>query len=351
MITVTVTAVSIAEPRDNVNPAELARVLERLRELDSPNLDLADGPERLSGGFWAEMWVLSLRNHGPAVPDRVVLRLSPDADLATWETIVQRGVADQGYPTPRIITSAPATPNSRFWSVMEHASGQPLLAGLSGITALGRLPTLARSLPDRLAQVAARLHALDASPIEHELAETTGRQLGVGGLLEHYGTTASQLDDELLTRAVDSLRADRIESPRPVICHGDLHPFNVLADHGELTVLDWTAAQIADPTYDVAFTALLIEHPPLQAPNAIRPVIRTAARALSRRFLRSYNRAAAHPVDATQLQWHTRLHTVRILADLTSWHAAGTIDEHRGHPWLGMEAALRCSIALFNDRR
>jgi hypothetical protein len=73
--------------------------------------------------------------------------------------------------------------------------------------------------------------------------------------------------------------------------------------------------------------------------------------ALSRRFIRSYNKAAVHPVDATQLQWHTRLHTVRILTDLTSWHAAGTIDEHRGHPWLAMEPALRTSIALSNDRR
>jgi aminoglycoside phosphotransferase (APT) family kinase protein len=349
--TVTVIDVSITTPNDDVKPTELAEVLVRLRELDSPNLDLTGSPQRLSGGFWAEMWVLSLRDHGPGVPDRVVLRLSPDADLAAWETIVQRGVADQGYPTPRIIASGPATPSSRFWSVMEHACGTPLLAGLSGIKALGRLPTLARSLPDQLAQVAARLHALDASTLEHELAETTGRRVGVAGLLDHYATTASEVDDQLLTRAVDLLRADRPEPARRVICHGDLHPFNVLADHDELIVLDWTAAQVADPAYDLAFTALLIEHPPLHAPNAIQPVIRAAARALSRRFIRSYNAAADHPVDSAQLQWHTRLHAVRILTDLRSWHAAGTKDEHAGHPWFAMEPQLRSSIALSNARR
>lgn len=109
-------------------------------------------------------------------------------------------------------------------------------------------------------------------------------------------------------------------------------------------MLDWTAAQVADRAFDVAFTALLIENPPLGAPSVVQPVIRTAARALSRRFTRAYNQLADAPVDDAQLRWHTQLHSVRILVDFAHWRAAGTIDQHRGHPWLSMEPALRAKF-------
>src|SRR5437879_3826749 len=110
-------SVSIPGAIGLVNPVELADVLDALRAMDAPSLRLAAPPQRLGGGFWAEMWTLQLDSQGPHLPDRVVLRLAPDAVLAAWETAVQRGVADQGYPTPAIIASAGATDTTRFWSV------------------------------------------------------------------------------------------------------------------------------------------------------------------------------------------------------------------------------------------
>ena len=65
-----------------------------------------------------------------------------------------------------------------------------------------------------------------------------------------------------------------------VICHGDLHPFNLLVDdNGDVTVVDWTAAIRAEPAYDVAFTAMLLANPPLDAPvpsSPLRPLGRAA---------------------------------------------------------------------------
>jgi hypothetical protein len=102
------------------------------------------------------MWTLQLDQFGPHLPDRVVLRLAPDAQLAAWETTIQAAVADQGYPTPAIRASDHEPHGSqRAWCVMDHATGTPLLGGLSGLRAIGSLPRLATRLPEQ------RLDALD----------------------------------------------------------------------------------------------------------------------------------------------------------------------------------------------
>lgn len=324
------------------DPPEIHLALAALRRLDAPRLALAAPPQRLGGGFWAELWTLHLDDHGPSLPERVVVRLAPDASLAAWETTVQRAVAEQDYPTPAILAAGDATADTRFWSVMEHAEGRPLLAGLSGLGALARLPRLARALPTQLATAMSALHALDPEPIERALTANTGREIGVDGILAHFHERARELDDIALERAVEHLDSARPAASDRVVCHGDLHPFNVLDNDGTTTVLDWTAAQIAEPAYDVAFTALLLANPPLVAPGPLRPVIDSAARALSQRFVRAY-RANSHGVTLhdANLRWYTQLHGVRILVDITTWRAAGTIDALRGHPWLTMEDRVR----------
>src|SRR5207249_3722295 len=119
--------------------------------------------------------------------------------------------ADQGYPTPAILASGHATPTTRFWSVMEHAAGQPLLAGLSGVSALARLPRLGRVLPSQLAGVMARLHRLDPVSIERDLGQLTGRTVGVEGLLADFEARAEMVGDAALSRAVARLAATRPE--------------------------------------------------------------------------------------------------------------------------------------------
>jgi len=83
-------SVSIAHETSDVNrPPELDTVLEQLRrQFDAPNLALDGSPVRLNGGFWAEMWTLTLAAHS-TLPARVVLRLAPDSQLAAWETTLQ----------------------------------------------------------------------------------------------------------------------------------------------------------------------------------------------------------------------------------------------------------------------
>jgi aminoglycoside phosphotransferase (APT) family kinase protein len=106
-----------------------------------------------------------------------------------------------------------------------------------------------------------------------------------------------------------------------VICHGDLHPFNLLVEEsGDVVVVDWTAAVRAEPAYDVAFTAMLLAHPPLDAPGPLQPIIRWVGWRLARRFVTRY-RALAVRDDLGALDWYRALHGTRILLEAASLDA------------------------------
>ncbi len=332
--------VSIDDRDPSVKPVELPAVLAALTSQLGTPVSLAAEPSRLSGGFWAEMWVLQFPVDCPR-PGRAVLRLAPDAALAEVETAIHRAIAVQGFPTPAIIADGYDESGGRRWALMEFANGQPLLAGLSGVQALVRLPAIARQLPATLARVSAQLHALDAQPVTTALADTGDGRAGVDGLLASHAATAEATGDATLARAIEHVVGTRPEAGAAVICHGDLHPFNVLRDeHGELTVLDWTAARVVDREYDVAFTAMLLANPPLHAPAAVAPIIRGAARRLAQRFVRDYERAARTTVHRRRLEWFTDLHGLRVLSEVAWWRYGGTLDEHRDHPWITMAPTI-----------
>ncbi len=327
---------SIEHPDLPVKPPELHSVLARLSAEAGGAVELAREPEPLQGGFWAEMWTLEFQPNA-ALPKRAVLRIAPEAALAEVETAIHRAVAAQGFPTPAIIADGHDESGGRRWVLMEFASGEPLLAGLSGLHALVRLPAIARQLPATLAMVAADLHALDVGPVTTALASLADTRCGIDGLLASHAATAEVTGDHALAHVVARVVASRPKLGTPVICHGDLHPFNVLrTDDGTLNVLDWTAARVTDREYDIAFTAMLLSNPPLQAPKGVAPLIGAAARRLARTFVRDYERATSVTVDPRRFEWFTDLHGLRVLSEVAWWRHGGTLEEHRGHPWISI---------------
>ena len=138
--------------------------------------------------------------------------------------------------------------------------------------------------------------------------------------------------------------ADHAPAPAPdVICHGDLHPFNLLADGDRVTMLDWNTALLAPRAYDVAFTSLLLSEPPLRVPGWQRPLVRRAGRLIARRFIRAYQHQAAATVKADELSWHQAVLCLRALVEVASWDAA---DRRAGHPWLLSAPAFARRLAI-----
>jgi aminoglycoside phosphotransferase (APT) family kinase protein len=298
-----------------------------------PNALLTDPPQPITGGEWASLYRLRVSGVPDGVPADLVLRVAPQADMAAKEQAVQIAAAHAGVPTPRIhLAGAAGGPLDDAWSVMDVAPGTPLLADLDATRALVHLPGILRRLPDQLADTMATIHRVDPVPVIDRVRTAAPTvALTLEELWPNLAAGAHSAERPDLAQAVDRLAATRPESTEAVLCHGDLHPLNLLADGDHITVLDWTGAILAPPVFDVAFTALLLRNPPLAAPPALRPALAAGGALLARRFTRRY--ARVNPTaDLTRLDWYTALHAVRILADQARWARAR--DPRAGHhPW------------------
>src|SRR5262249_25849237 len=132
--------------------------------------------------------------------------------------------------------------------LMERMPGSPLVSA--------RPLGMDRPLLD----VQLRLHALDATRLIRALGEAVTFD-GYVAALERRVVRARLHG---LRGAMRWLREHRPPPPAPpVICHGDLHPQNVLVEGRRVTgVLDWPNTVVADAAFDVASTHTILRFVP-----------------------------------------------------------------------------------------
>jgi aminoglycoside phosphotransferase (APT) family kinase protein len=319
-----------------VNTELTGRLIGVLRSATgTPGLEYERQPEPMRGGFWAELFSFSLANPPDGWPAQLVARLMPDPGTARKETIVQSAVAAAGFPTPFVRASGgPDCGLGQAFMVMDRAAGRSALSGLdSGPTPAGVLRLL-RQVPELLAAPMARLHALDPDLVRGELGQVRGVPVTVAGLLSMLARFAAEFGRPDLVSAARWLTGHPPAPAPDVICHGDLHPFNLLADGDRVTVLDWSTALLAPRAHDVAFTSLLLSEPPLRVPGWERPLVRVAGGELARRFVRSYRRQTATTIESGELRWHQGVACLRALVEVASWIHQGVAGPRAGHPWL-----------------
>jgi aminoglycoside phosphotransferase (APT) family kinase protein len=308
---------------------------------DFSRAELAGPPQLLTGGFWASMALLRLANVVPPASE-LVLRVMPDAGMAAKETVFQREIARQGFPVPavRLAGGADSGAGGPFL-LMDRAPGRTPLGGLDALAAIRSLPALLRGLPHLLARVTVALHALDPAPLRSALAEVgANAPAEPGAFVAGLAAMAGEYGRGDLQAAALWLAGHRPQAGREVIAHGDLHPFNLLVDGDRWALLDWTTALIADPAYDLTFTALMLRHPPLVAPAPLRPVVRAAGAVLARRFLTAYRRAGGVVPGEQALDWYASLHALRALTEVAGWQSDPDGPDHSGHPWLALRPVL-----------
>jgi aminoglycoside phosphotransferase (APT) family kinase protein len=308
-----------------------------------PTMAWSVPPAPLAGGFWAELYVVELADAPSELRGRLVARVMPNPDTAAFETAVHRHLTRCRFPVPTIRCAArPSGDLDRAWSLMDFAAGQPMLAGLRAGTAIKLVPAIARRLPDLLAEAAATLHLCPVDGLEEELSGHV-RRADISDFLERVATQADAAGRPDLARTADRLAATANDAR--VICHGDLHPFNLLVDGDEWTLIDWSTAVLADPHYDLGFTTLMLANPPLGGPAPVRAAIRAIGSRLANRFLRSYEQRTGRPVDAERLAWGQQAHALRALVEVATWEANDGLDARRGHPWLTMRPVLEAHLA------
>jgi aminoglycoside phosphotransferase (APT) family kinase protein len=292
----------------------------------------ATPPARMAGGFWAAIYGFELDHPPAAMSGPLVLRVMPKPDTAVRETIVQREVADQGYPTPRVVLDGFDEGLGGAFMVMDRAEGVPLLAGLKLGRMLLRMPTTLRRLAQQLSTASLRLHELDPQPVIDSL-EAAGVDVAALGTearfdeIRHAAATSSAGFDDLLVW----LEARRPVSTPAVVCHGDIHPFNMLvAADGSFRVLDWTNGNICRREYDVGFTAALLHCAPLEMPRVATGVVQAVTGSLARRFIDTYRRVA--PINLDVVEWYETLQYGRCLAAVVTAPTDGEIVGDR-HPF------------------
>ena len=316
-----------------INEGIASELLEALRrDSGAGDLGYRVEPTPIGGGFWAEILTFELERAPTSLAGELVAKITPSRMHGEREALVQAAVAGQGYPAPPVLARGSGPRTGGFYFVMPKADGSPPLAAAKSSALLRSVPSLALRLPKLLADLAARLHRLDPAPLRDALTSRPGWTVDVDDLVVDIATAADRLVDRELAAAITTMLAAR---PQPehdtVICHGDFHPLNIIVGAVDTTVVDWTAARIGPPAFDVAFTALLLARPPIEVGPALARPLHLAGGWLARRFVAEYRRQAR--VDEWELRdeelsWYTQLHAARILIDVTERGDAAD-----GHPF------------------
>ncbi len=309
---------------------------------------LVGEPTRITGGFWASIYGFSIASStGRLPPDwtgPLVLRVMPDRSRATRESIVQRAVAAGGFPTPAVLLDGYDDSLGGAFMVMPFAEGKSPLSGL-GPGSLFRARRLLRRLPVQLAEVAVRLHRVDPAPVAAALA-SGGFSPSGDGVEPRLAMirTASETQGRGFDRLVDWFSDHRPDQPRLVVCHGDIHPFNLLVERGgRLTVLDWTNGDLMPREYDIGFSAGLLRCAPFSVPKVARPVLDRVTSRLADRFVSAYEQS--FPVDATMLAFFEALQYARCLAEVATARSGLTDIVDVRHPFESAAVAMTRRLA------
>ena len=311
---------------------------------------LAAEPARITGGFWAAIYGFSIASWPGDLPagwtGPLVLRVMPDRSRARRESIVQRAVAASGFPTPAVLLDGYDDSLGGAFTVMPFAAGRSPLSGL-GPRSLLHVPQLLRQLPVQLADVAVRLHRVDPAPVAAALADGGFSPSGDGveprlaAITAAAGTQSRGFD-----RLLEWFAENRPDQAALVVCHGDIHPFNLLVDRDErVTVLDWTNGDLMPREYDIGFSAGLLRCAPISVPKLARPLFARLTSRLADRFVSTYEQS--FPIDPTMLAFFEALQYARCLAEAATARAGLSSIVDDKHPFeLAAEAMTRRLAAL-----
>ena len=232
------------------------RLLTYLRvELNNPNIEYASPLEQLHGGYETSTFKFKITRAGDELSDYLTLRLYPQyygSHNAVWENTVQNILAESGFPVAKaVFVCSDMTVLGGAFFIMAYIPGQLLMF------------TPAETIPVLLGQTHAELHKVDPQPL---IASLTKKGIDPYA----YGNDSRS---EWLTKRVNQypwiadiarwLQYNCPAEPEELaICHGDLHPLNILVDNGQVSgVLDWPGFAITDPVFDVANTIMLVTIP------------------------------------------------------------------------------------------
>ena len=245
------------------------------------NVSVTGGLERLQGGFDTDTFAFDIENVPTGFPSELVLRLfrnSSEAGRVVVESTIQNAAHAAGHPVPEVpVDSREHALTGRPFIVMERLSGTALGSFVEDQTVFSNMPGL-------MANLQAGLHRIDSADLRARLAESGVdiERMSPATMLDRISALAESSDIADLATInrwlVDHWPAQPTD---PVICHGDLHPNNILFADGKVTgLIDWGNVMFTHPEFDVAITHMIMSIGPLEQtaipPEKLQKMIRWA---------------------------------------------------------------------------
>jgi aminoglycoside phosphotransferase (APT) family kinase protein len=264
-----------------------------------------------------------------------------DDDDAMRESVIQHGVAQAGFCAPPVLMRGSSrSPLERPFTISPLVSGKTFDARLNPTTVLSTF----RRLPVQLGETMSALHALPTAAIAERLAAAgwPAARLDSLAVLSELETQVGLLHAPRMTNGTAWLANHKPNFAPMVVCHGDLHPSNMLFEGDDVVaVLDWELARLADPAFDVARTSMLLRLSPAPVPHIPRIVAKRMSIRLSKAFVENYR--TRRGVDETSLQWHEALHCLRAatMATLGAQPSAPPLLRRTADVWLSAVPRLK----------
>jgi hypothetical protein len=283
-----------------VDPGRTAAVAAAVQDRAAASLghrpELAAPAEPVLGGYAFQVRLAVA--DGPWSGTLVARDADGDAAAVAHETAWMTALSGAGFPAP-----APLTDRQDPILVFRQPAGVTLAEKMVGdMTGIPALMTSFAALHIRLhTSSAAGLPDAAADPLDDLTAATDDPQVAP--------TVADQLG---------WLRQARPAPKDPVPCHGQLSPVNVWLDGDRASAVGWARARLADPEYDVAYTATGFWVAAIYLDNGIyRKAMKMARDRLVDAYLNAYRQASPRALDEGALRYWQVHHLTGLAADCT----------------------------------
>ena len=306
------------------------------QKLSSPEIEYAEPPNPLPGGYETLILAFTLSNAPPAYSCPLVLRLlqsfSPPK-RALREATLQNGVNALGIPVPRVVaySTAPRIVGRAF-VIMER------IAGSSMLQLLGRLSPNGIRLLTEMGRLQMNINRAPVDALRQHLQFHQVQLKNLPDAVRMMEEKIHRHGLDQLVAGMEWVKANRPdESCSPCLCHGDLHPGNIMVRKGRIvSILDWANAVIADKEWDVAKTLLVLQAGPfMQINKPVDALVGLGRRLVADRYLRIYNKQLK--VDYERLNYYRMLHTFNAITManfVTKLSLEGRLDRHhQGTAW------------------
>jgi aminoglycoside phosphotransferase (APT) family kinase protein len=200
------------------------------------------------------------------------------------------------------------------FTVMTRIPGRPLAHEIERIGGDGGLIARASGLLqawailggviDAWVDAQIRLHGLDPAPLQAAVGASglDPATISFEGQLSWIVSNVEQFSLVGLKPALDWLYSHRPSAVlRPVICHGDFHPLNILAEDGKVTgVIDWVNVVVAPAEMDVGSAIANIATAPFGVPHGLKFALRIIMARILLRYQRAYAQRRALDSEAVR---------------------------------------------------